>query len=309
MTNKIAVIDVGTNSVKTTAVDVENNTSGAVLLDASEVTRLGEGVDAARNLNPVAMMRTVDVVHNFVERAKAVGVSEIRVVGTSALRDAANRSEFIDLVKSKTGITVEVIDGDREASLAFAAVRADPDVSARLHGELVVFDIGGGSTELILGKGLAPDKKISLNIGAVRLTERFISTDPPTPAEISNATAEITEQFAKAAWIGSPGLVAGIGGTAVTLAAVAHGAAYDDVESLNGRVLSLEEIEVALQRFQSADLAQRRTIRGLDPKRADVIICGTLILRALLQTCGLNSFIVSTRGLRFGLLAEMAEAG
>jgi len=306
--NKLAVIDVGTNSAKITVLESENGTAGAILLDASEITRLGEGVDAARNLNAAAMNRTAEVVQGFVERANALGVASIRIVGTSALRDAANRGEFIDLVRSKTRVTLEVIDGEREAALAFAAVRADPKVSSQLHGQLLVFDIGGGSTELILGQGLSPEQKVSLNLGAVRLTERFIKSDPPALSDIEEASAEIGLQFAQAAWIGAPGLSAGIGGTVVTLAAVVHKSDFDDVEALHGLTLSMEDIESALHRFTSVTLQERRKIVGLNPKRADIIVCGTLILRALLKTCGLSGFIVSTRGLRFGLLAEMAEA-
>ena len=304
---KIAVIDVGTNSVKITAMEADNGKPGAVLFDASEVTRLGEGVDAARNLNAAAMARTAEVLQGFVERARGLHTAEIKIVGTSALRDAANRQDFIDIVRDKTGLVPEVIEGDREAALAFAAVRADPEVSSRLHGELLVFDIGGGSTELILGRSLEPEQKVSLNIGAVRLTERFLKSDPPSDAETAQVAAEIDGQLAGAAWIGSPGLAAGIGGTVVTIASVVRETSFDDVDPLNGQLLTMEDIESALSKFQSVDLAQRRTIKGLNPKRADVIIAGTLILRALLKTCGLSGFIVSTRGLRFGLLAEMAE--
>jgi len=305
--NKLAVIDVGTNSAKMTVIESQNGVPGAILMDASEITRLGEGVDAARNLNATAVARTAEVVGLFVDRARALGTSNISIVGTSALRDAANRSDFIDLVKSKTGIAIEVIDGEREASLAFAAVRADPEVAAKLHGQLLVFDIGGGSTELIVGEGLSPDKKVSLNMGAVRLTERFIKSDPPAPSEIALVTAECASQFETAAWIGAPSIAAGIGGTVVTIASVIHGSDFDDVEALHGLTLSKHNVDAALLRFTSVSLAERRKITGLNPKRADVIICGTLILRGLLDACSVDAFTVSTRGLRFGLLAEMAQ--
>ena len=304
---KLAVIDVGTNSAKITIMEAQNGAPGAILLDASEITRLGEGVDAARNLNATAMARTAEVIGHFVERAHALDTSEIKIVGTSALRDAANRSDFIDLVKSITGITLEVIDGEREASLAFAAVRADSKVAAKLQGDLLVFDIGGGSTELIVGQGLSPDKKVSLNMGAVRLTERFIKSDPPTSSEIVAVSEECLTQFSKASWIGAPSVAAGIGGTVVTIASVIHGSDFDDVEALHGLTLSKLDVEAALQRFKSVNLAERRKIQGLNPKRADVIISGTLILRGLLEACSVDGFTVSTRGLRFGLLAEMAQ--
>lgn len=300
------MIDVGTNSAKISVMEVINGVPGRIALDESDITRLGEGVGDSKRLTEAAMERTALRVAAFVTKARAMGVSEIRIVGTSAMRDAANRAEFIERLYKSTGIALDVIDGEREAALAYAAVRADPIIADNLVGQLLVFDIGGGSTELILGENLTAMRKVSLNMGAVRLTERYIRSDPPSLQEIAAVRAEIADCLEAARNMGKPAIAAGIGGTVVTIAAVIHECDPPDPEQLHGAYLSLQDVDRALTRFVSLPLEERRKIPGLDPKRADVIISGTLILLSMLKSCDLNGFTVSTRGLRFGLLAEMA---
>lgn len=303
---KFAVIDVGTNSVKTTLVEGSRGAPGQILLDENSITRLGEGVDAGKRLLPEAMERSAGVVAELVRKVKTGGAEQVRIVGTSALRDASNRDEFVSLVRDKTGIELEVIAGDREAALAYGAVRADPAVSKKLQGDLLVFDIGGGSTELIVGSSLRPERAVSLDIGAVRLTERCVRTDPPSEEDRNAVLRAASAIIEKEDWIKGANVAAGIGGTVVTIAAVLLSLDPPNPETLNGTVIGIADVEKVLGRLSAVPLAERKSIPGLDPKRADVIIAGGLIVIALLRACGLNAFTVSTRGLRFGLLAEMA---
>jgi len=209
---------------------------------------------------------------------------------------------------NRAGVEIEIITGDREAELAFAAVRADASLNLPIDASLLVFDIGGGSTEIILGDSRGVGRHKSLDIGAVRLTERFLHSDPPTEYELTQAS-----QFARAAFEMFPApnvspTVAGIGGTAVNIAAVTQGLAKPALDALHGVTLSQADVSAALDRFKHLPLAERRQIPGLEPKRADIIVAGALILDCLLTYFKADRFILSVRGLRYGLLAEHAKA-
>ncbi len=305
---RLAAIDIGTNSTKMTVADVSAGGLLSVVSEASDVTRLGEGVDQFRRLGDVPMARTLEAIVRFAEAARALGAETVLGAGTSALRDAANGPDFIARVKASADVGVQIISGDREAQLAYAAVRSDASLGIPADASLLVFDIGGGSTELILGDANGVGRYKSLDIGAVRLTERFLHSDPPAPGEFTAA-----RQFAAAALSAfplpdAPLLVAGIGGTALNIAAVTSGRAQPDPDRIHGASVSSVEVAAALLRFSSAPLAHRKTIPGLEPKRADVIVAGALILDALLTHFAADRFLLSARGLRYGLLADYAKA-
>jgi len=301
MSNILAAIDIGTNSTKMTVAEAVDGVP-QIRFERSEVTRLGKGVDASGKLNPDAVQRTLDAVVRFAEEARSAGASTVIAAGTSALRDAANGRDLLDAVKQKAGVEVQIIAGNREAELAYAAVQLDRDLWGREEiTNLLVFDIGGGSTELILGDAQAIDRYRSLDIGAVRLTERFIKSDPPSKDEIAaveNAAHEALSQFERPSV--TP-MVAGIGGTAVNISAVFAGRRDAPI---HGSTVTRAQVVDACARFESMSLAQRREIPGLEPDRADVIAAGAVILYQLLAYVGADSFRVSTRGLRYGLLAE-----
>ncbi len=305
---RLAAIDIGTNSTKMTVADAADDGVLTVILEQSDVTRLGEGVDASQRLTEAAMSRTLDAVARFAEAARNLGAEKVLGAGTSALRDAANGPDFLAEAKRRAGVDIEIITGDREARLAFAAVRSDASLNLPSDASLLVFDIGGGSTELILGdtKGVGQHK--SLNIGAVRLTERFLHSDPPTAFELEQAA-----EFARASFETFPvpdttPLIAGIGGTALNIAAVTQGLAKPDADAVHGVTLSHAEVAGALERFAHVSLALRRQIPGLEPKRADIIIAGALILDSLLTYFHADHFLLSARGLRYGLLADHAKS-
>lgn len=306
MANKAAAIDIGTNSTKMTVAGIVDGRP-RIEFERSEVTRLGKGVDAAGSLQPEAIERTLAAVVRFAEEARTAGAEAIIAAGTSALRDARNGREFLDAARERARVDVEIVDGDREAQLAYKAVRYDDDLwgadGIDKSTGLVVFDIGGGSTELIVGGAQGMDRYRSLNIGAVRLTERFIKSDPPTAAEIASVEECARKLLAEFDAPGGTPAVAGIGGTAVNIAAVLAGSR--DAE-IHGRDISRADVERTRECFQQATVAERREIPGLEPERADVIVAGAVILDCLLDCFGAAAFRVSTRGLRYGLLAEYA---
>jgi exopolyphosphatase/guanosine-5'-triphosphate,3'-diphosphate pyrophosphatase len=301
---RLAAIDIGTNSTKMTVADVDERGQVSVLSEESDVTRLGEGVDQSKRLSAAAMHRTLDAIVRFAEKARNQGASEVLAAGTSALRDASNGPDFLAVANARAGVKIEIITGDREAQLAYAAVRSDPSLLLGAEASLLVFDIGGGSTELILGDANGVGRHKSLNIGAVRLTERFLHSDPPTQDEVDQAAHYAEELLNTFAAPDAIPVVAGIGGAAVNIASVTQGGQGD----VHGATLSAADVQSALQRFRSVPLSERRSIPGLEPKRADVIIAGALILDRLLALFGADHLVVSVRGLRYGLLADHAKS-
>ncbi len=305
---RLAAIDIGTNSTKMTVAEVSATGLLSVVSEESDVTRLGEGVDEARRLGDVPMARTLDAVVRFAEAARALGAETVLGAGTSALRDAVNGADFLVKVKASADVEVQIISGDREAELAYAAVRSDESLAIPSNAALLVFDIGGGSTELILGDAIGVGRFKSLDIGAVRLSERFFRSDPPSDAELTRARQYASDALTTFPLPDASLRVAGIGGTALNIAAVTSGQSQSDPDRIHGASVSSAEVAAALHRFSSVPLADRRLIPGLEPKRADVIVAGALILDTLLTDFGSESFLLSARGLRYGLLADYAKS-
>jgi exopolyphosphatase/guanosine-5'-triphosphate,3'-diphosphate pyrophosphatase len=304
---RLAAIDIGTNSTKMTLADVDTQGQLSVLAEDTDVTRLGEGVDASKRLGDDPMERTLDAIVRFAEQARQQGASTVLAAGTSALRDASNGPDFLAQAQTRAGVTIEIITGDREAQLAYAAVRSDPSLHLSADAPLLVFDIGGGSTELILGDASGVGRHKSLDIGAVRLTERFLTSDPPASSEVFRAAQYADDLLHTFDAPESTPVVAGIGGTAVNIAAVTLAARTGDPRpDVHGATLAASDVQAALMLFQSVPLTARRSIPGLEPKRADVIIAGALILHSLLTRFAAPSLVVSVRGLRYGLLADYA---
>jgi exopolyphosphatase/guanosine-5'-triphosphate,3'-diphosphate pyrophosphatase len=298
----VAAIDIGTNSTKMTVVQAQGDGVLTDTMERSEVTRLGEGVGQSGTLNSLAIERTLDAVVRFADEARAAGVDAILTAGTSALRDASNSNLFLQAAREQAGLEVEIIAGDREAQLAYAAVRHDASLGM-LGSGLLVFDIGGGSTELITGSDDI-ENRISLDIGAVRLTERFVATDPPS----ADATREIEQCARKAFNDGLPSLastgaanVVGIGGTAINVAAIV---AADPDRNVHGAFVTLPTVVAIYDRLRRCSLVERRDIPGLEPARADVIVAGVAILAQLLDHVGAAGYAVSLRGMRYGLILQ-----
>ena len=302
-----AAIDIGTNSVLLTVGRQDAGGAATILDDASEITRLGQGVDRERTLQPAALARTVDAVARFAGRARELGAERIRAVGTSAARDARNAAEFAALLRDRAGVDLEILPGEEEARLSYKAVRGDASLGLPA-GDLVVADIGGGSVEFIHGDEAGIRFRTSLNCGAVRVTERFFSSDPPSGEQIAQAAAWVDAQLAALPDLPAGAPLVGIGGTFVNLAAVRLGMANFQPEHLHGTPLDAAEVERQIALFVSMPTELRRGIPGLEPKRADVITAGALLVRRILARLSAGEIRASVRGLRYGVLFEMLGA-
>ena len=302
---KVAAIDIGTNSVLLVIAAVSAN-QPRPLLERATITRLGEGVDETRRLAPAAIERSLACLRSYAADLSAHGRPRLDAVGTSALRDAQGAQAFMEQAEQILGVRPRVIAGDEEARLTFRGALS----GLTLSGKLLVFDVGGGSTELIVGDA-APssplESRASLDIGSVRLFERYVSCDPPTAQELAGIEAHVAQQLSSAApltslRVGEPLTLVGVAGTVTTLKALELGLSPYDGARVHGAVLTLSAVEELCERLASLPLTERKKLPELKPKRADVIVAGALIVREVLRRAGASQLVVSDRGVRFGLL-------
>jgi exopolyphosphatase / guanosine-5'-triphosphate,3'-diphosphate pyrophosphatase len=293
---RFAVIDVGTNSVKFHIGERENGT-WRTITDRAEVTRLGEGLDADGRLQPAPIARTVEAVAAMAAEARGAGAEKIAAVGTAGLRIAANASEFIDAVRARCGVEVEVISGEEESRLAYRATIAGLGSPA---GDPVVFDTGGGSSQFTFADG----ERFSVNVGAAKYTERFGLDGAVTPETVAAARAAIAGDLARLDGREPPDAIIGMGGAVTNMAAVKHQLAEYDSDVVQGTVLDGDEIDRQIELYRTRPAADRRGIVGLQPNRAEVILAGACIVRTVLALLGGDALQVSDRGLRHGLLVE-----
>ena len=292
-----AVLDVGTNSVKLLVGEKLDGRLHA-RLELVEITRLGEGLTASGHLDPAAMQRTLETIGRFCDQARELGAQHPVVVGTMAMREAANRDAFRDDLRNARGIELEVIDGKEEARLSYRAARIALDLSGRV----CVFDIGGGSTELIYGEGDTIVERFSLNVGVRRLTEQYLHSDPTTENEMAALRSSLDDELAPV-HDGASALI-GIGGTATTIAAVKHSLIEYDADAVHGSVLPRSELERQIQLYASLTHSRRQNITGLPAQRADVILAGACIVAALMEKVGVDELRISDRGLRHGVFYD-----
>lgn len=292
----------GSNTVKTTIVERGKGGRFVRVVDAAQVTRLGEGMTGGR-IREAAIRETLAILVDARALCERQGVRSVAAVATAAVRDAANGAEFVQRARD-LGVPLETISGDEEARLSYLAVRRDP--LWRDAASLLVIDIGGRSTELIAGSefGESPADRVSVPLGAVRLTEACLRSDPPTIAQLAAAHAEAAERLAVATLPRRPSLAVGVGGTIVNMASVARELVVRDPERLHGDQLSLDEIERQTSLYSGMTIAGRKHLRGLDPARADIILGGAIILCQAMAKCGAEEIAVSCRGLRWGLLYD-----
>jgi len=299
---RFAAIDVGTNSVLLLVAERDAAGRFEALSERAEITRLGRGVDRTHLLAPEAIDETVECISDFAREARELGAQQIAVTATSAARDAQNGRDFLRAAGERAGVEVEIISGDREAQLTFAAVRAD----FADRGALVAMDIGGGSTELIYGRGDVPGIAFrkSFDVGSVRLTERFVTADPVPAEDRRRLRAHLDQAFAALPPPAGRFTLVGVAGTVTTLYAVARGIEPYDAKKVHGQALGLEELRAWTERLCDLPLQQRRSLRGLQPKRADVICAGGYILLAAMERLGAAECVVSDRGVRWGLMVD-----
>jgi exopolyphosphatase / guanosine-5'-triphosphate,3'-diphosphate pyrophosphatase len=301
---RVAAIDVGTNTALLTIADVDKG--GAVAVEErAEIVRLGEGLDRTGRLSPPAIARTWAVLDDYVARIAASGCTSVRAVATEAVRKASNGSDFVAGANTRLGSvggTLEVIDGEREARLSWRAVRAS---FPALAGPRTVLDIGGGSTELIVGEHEV-GSMVSLPIGSVRLTERLIAHDPPSDEERARVAVAVDEALAAAPQ--PRGALVGIAGTVTTLAAMAQRLTDYDGARVHGTRLLRRTVDEMVAMLGATALADKRRTPGLDPGRADVIFAGAVILQRVMDRAGADECIVSDRGIRWGLIDELSRS-
>jgi exopolyphosphatase / guanosine-5'-triphosphate,3'-diphosphate pyrophosphatase len=306
-----AVIDVGTNSVKLLVAEVAGQIV-TPLLEQSEQTRLGRGFYPMHRLQPDAILQTARAVAGFAEMAAKYKPVSTRVIATSAARDALNQAELLDAIYQAVRLPVEVITGEEEANWVYRGVASSAALAGRL---LLIFDVGGGSTEFILGEGATQYYQHSFPLGTVRLLEQLEVSDPPTTTEFTRCMNS-TEEFlvrevqpnlsaALEPFATRPAQLVGTGGTTTIMARILANSTTFDRERLEGVVLSRLAVGELLERLWSSPLADRRRIIGLPPNRADVILTGAAICHAVMRKFGFPNLTVSTRGLRYA--AVMAE--
>jgi exopolyphosphatase/guanosine-5'-triphosphate,3'-diphosphate pyrophosphatase len=319
-TAAIATIDVGTNTTLL-LVARPGATPGAepeVLENAAEITRLGRGIGGDGRLGAPGIAATLDALGRYagvIARHRA----QVFAVGTEALRRAPNAAEFLVPAEALLGRPIEVIDGTREADLTFRAVVQSFPKELR-NGRAAIVDIGGGSTELVVVEDGAAVARTSLPLGSVRLTERHVRHDPPTAEETAAIRGEIRERLASAHVLdglrdGAAGGAEsaqtvglfGVAGTVTSLCAMALGLATYDPARVHGSWLSREALDAQIARLAAADQMAREKMVGLDPKRADVIYAGALLLDEIARACGVATVRVSDRGIRWGLFFEHAS--
>jgi exopolyphosphatase/guanosine-5'-triphosphate,3'-diphosphate pyrophosphatase len=305
---RVAAVDIGTTSVRLLVADVDGPDRDARLttLDrATRITRLGQGVNETRRLDPEAIARTVAVLREYHESIAAHDVARVRMTATSAARDATNRDDFFDPVEQVFGFRPELLSGEEEASLEFlgaTAGLAEPE-------PYLVVDVGGGSTEFIAGRD-RPEELMSVDIGCVRLTEQFLHSDPPTPEELSVAVSvardHLTDVDRAVTGAAHAKTLIGTAGTVWTMGAIELGVDASESERIHHFRLSRAAAEEIFRTLATESIARRRHNPGLEPGRVDVIVGGVIVVVAVMRHWGFDELLVSEADILDGLARSIA---
>jgi exopolyphosphatase / guanosine-5'-triphosphate,3'-diphosphate pyrophosphatase len=323
MSKRVAAVDCGTNSIRLLVAELDPATGAARELDRRmEIVRLGQGVDATGRLADEALARTFAACDRYAEQIRLLGADQIRFVATSATRDASNRDEFFAGVRSRLGVEPEVISGDEEANLSFsgatgalngaaiaaaATSAAAAAAAAAYPTPYLVIDIGGGSTEFVLGTHTVQAAR-SVDIGCVRLTERHLVDDPPTPAQISAAGQDVDRAIDLAAEtvpLAEARSLVGLAGSVTTVAAIALGLAEYDRDRVHLARIPTDEVRAVAGDLLAMTREQRAAIASMHPGRVDVIGAGALVLARIADRLGLPDLIVSEHDILDGIAASM----
>ncbi|HEU4841831.1 MAG TPA: hypothetical protein VFT09_10320 [Ilumatobacteraceae bacterium] len=298
---RYAVIDVGTNSVKFHVGEQADDGTWLRVVDRAETTRLGDGLAGSGVISAAAVERTTAAIASMVADAWEHHAQAIVAVGTAGLRAARNRDEVVAAIEAATGVRVTTISGEEESRLAYLAVRAH---FPSMHGTLVVFDTGGGSSQFTFGRGTEVEDRFSLDVGAVRYTERFGLDAAVSLETLQDAMEAIVADLHPLHGRPAPDALVGMGGAMTNITAVKLGLERYDPDAVQGAQLSRDDIDGQIELYRARDVDARRTIVGLQPKRADVILAGACIVRTVMELLGQQTVTVSDRGLRHGLLGE-----
>jgi exopolyphosphatase/guanosine-5'-triphosphate,3'-diphosphate pyrophosphatase len=296
--NRVASIDIGTNTILLLIAKVEGGKIHP-LFEKETVVRLGEDVQKNNILLKEAMDRGLQTLAQYLKWCQEFEVQKIFAAGTSALREAKNSEDFLKLVKEKLNLSIEVISGEEEAQLSFLAVAKDLQEKEK---PILVVDVGGGSTEFILGKGDRIKQWISLPIGSVRFTEQFLLPDPIQEEEWEKMEKKIQDHLVNIPHSQKPLSMVAVGGTATTLASVEQGLDDFIAEKIHHFILEKEALKNQLLLYRSKTIEERKKIPGLPIARADVILAGATILFLAMEELNCPSVLISCHGVRYGLL-------
>jgi exopolyphosphatase/guanosine-5'-triphosphate,3'-diphosphate pyrophosphatase len=303
---RVAVIDIGTNSTRLLIADIEGD-QVTELRRHTRVTRLGRGLDLSGSLSSEAIERVCEVIGEYVSLIQELEAETVVAVATSAVRDAANGDAFIAELRERFSLTARILDGKQEARLTYRGATAQ----RREQRSALVIDIGGGSTELIIGSGPEIVFHTSLQAGVVRFSERHLSSDPPAPAELEALAGDVRGMIEEAR-AGAPAADVEIGiavaGTPTSLAAIDLQLDPYDPAQVHGHRLAIDSIQLMLSRLASQSLAERREVTGLDPARAPTIVAGIVILIEVMRAFGLDEIEASEHDILNGVALEAAHA-
>ena len=304
-----AFIDIGTNTILCLIAEIRDTGRFRILDDLADIAGLGKGVDQSGLISVEGEARALASLERHLDQCKNLGVEEIVAVGTSAMRDARNSAEVRARYRTRLGLDIRVISGAEEAAYSFLAVQRGLDLGGQ---ELLVLDVGGGSTELIRGNRAGVSGAVSIDVGSVRLTERYLHSDPVQAVEVEVMDAAIDDALARLPQRvinTEPALnLVGIAGTFTTLAAMEKKLLHYSHSEVHGSRLTLEQIRSQMRALQERSLAERKRLAGLEEKRADVIFAGARLVEKILARFGAGAVIVSDQGVRYGLLYEVAQA-
>ena len=307
VTMRLAAIDIGTNTILMLVADVHRDGSLEVVRDEHFIGRLGKGVDEHGVILKETFHRVHDILSQLKSIADSIGIEHLSVCGTSALRDAENRQEFIDFIREKLGFEIRILSGNEEAELTYLGAISEYLIKASSK-NFAVLDIGGGSTEFVIGSGEKVTSSISLNIGSVRLTERILKNCPPSNLALENASQLVRKHLKNIFPLSSITKIIGVAGTLTTLVALDLRIPEFDRHLINGHVLTINAIDRIFQELRPLTLDQLHNYPQIHPSRADILLAGIIILREILRKVNLSKITVSDRGLRYGIVIKTAYA-
>ncbi|MBL7498577.1 Ppx/GppA phosphatase family protein [Frankia nepalensis] len=308
--SRVAAIDCGTNSIRLLVADVDVAGDAPRLAELTrrmEIVRLGAGVDRTGELAPEALERTFAALRGYAAEIERLGAGRVRMVATSATRDARNRAELVEGVRAILGVDPEVISGDEEAALSYAGAAAELPGAAK---PILVADIGGGSTELVLGDASGVLAARSVNVGCVRMAERHFRTDPPEPAEAAaivadvHAALDLAEQVVP---LREAATLVGVAGTVTTVAALAAGLPEYDSDRIHLMTTSAGDVADVTGKLLAMTHAERAALPVMHPGRVDVIAAGALVLRTLVERVGLPTVVASERDILDGIAFSLGD--
>jgi exopolyphosphatase/guanosine-5'-triphosphate,3'-diphosphate pyrophosphatase len=305
----VAGIDCGTNSIRLLIADSGADGALTDVVREMRVVRLGQGVDRTGRLAPDALERTRVALADYAAAIDEHGATAVRMVATSATRDAQNRDEFVAMVRATLGVDPEVITGDEEAALSF---RGAVDTIPGLRGPILLADIGGGSTELVAGSPDGPGslQARSTDVGCVRMTERHLHDDPPTRVQVDAVVADVRTAFQRAARsvpLHDANVLVGVAGTVTTIAAIALGLTEYDPDAIHGSRMSAAQVAKITDQLVHMTHAERAAIPVMHPGRVDVIGGGALVLRTLVEVSGVDEVIASEHDILDGIALSLLD--